>query len=116
MKPDGMNQGNVAEVSEGTFDTEVLTSEIPVLVDFYANWCGPCKMVAPTFEALSSEYAGRVKFVKINVDLNQELSSRYGVMSIPTAMLFDKGSLRDSVIGAYPEAAYRERLDRALSA
>jgi thioredoxin-like negative regulator of GroEL len=73
-------------------------------------------MVAPTMETLSMEYAGKVKFVKVNVDANQELASKYDIMSIPTAMLFEKGTIQDSVIGAYPATAYRQRLDRALSA
>jgi thioredoxin len=116
MKAAEMSNGKVVLVNEGEFDNEVLLSSIPVLVDFYADWCGPCKMVAPTMETLSKEYAGKVKFVKINVDNNQGLAMKYEIMSIPTAMLFEKGTVKDSVIGAYPAAAYRQHIDRALSA
>lgn len=111
-----MNRTRVKQINETEFEGEVLKSSVPVLVDFYADWCGPCKMVAPTMEKLSEKYVGKVKFVKINVDENQELSSKYDIMSIPTAMLFNNGTVEDSMIGAYPEAAYRQRLDQALSA
>lgn len=111
-----MNGTKVKQINEMDFESEVLKSTFPVLVDFYADWCGPCKMVAPTMEKLSEEYVGKVKFVKINVDDNQELSSKYDIMSIPTAMLFKNGSVEDSIIGAYPEAAYRQRIDRAITA
>ncbi len=116
MQTKELNTGKVVQVNDGDFDSEVLKSSVPVLVDFYADWCGPCKMVAPTMDKLSREYAGKVKFVKINVDNNQELAMKYDIMSIPTAMLFKNGTVEDSVIGAYPEAAYRQRIDRALRA
>ncbi|HEX4920218.1 MAG TPA: thioredoxin, partial [Candidatus Bathyarchaeia archaeon] len=96
------------------FDSEVLKSEIPVLVDFYADWCGPCKMVEPTMEALSKEYSGKVKFVKVNVDNSQAISMRYDIMSIPTTIIFERGEVKDSLIGAFPAAAYRQRIDHAL--
>jgi thioredoxin 1 len=104
----------VIPVSETDFDSTVLQSEVPVFVDFYADWCGPCNMIAPTIEALSEEYEGKVKFVKINVDNNQQLSMKYDIMSIPTAMLFENGTVKDSLIGAYPASAYRQRIDNAL--
>src|SRR2546427_4059846 len=104
----------VPPVNEADFDSAVLRSEVPVFVDFYADWCGPCKMIAPTIEALSEEYEGKVKFVKINVDTNQELAMKYDVMSIPTGMLFKNGIFKDSFICAYPTSAYRQRLDNAL--
>ena len=110
------NGTKVLHINDADFETEVMKSAVPVLVDFYADWCGPCKMVAPTMDKLSEEYAGKVKFVKINVDDNQALASKYDIMSIPTAMLFKNGTLEDSVIGAYPEAAYRQRIDRVLGA
>ena len=106
----------IKQINETDFESEVLKSIVPVLVDFYADWCGPCKMVAPTMEKLSEEYDGKVKFVKINVDDNQELSSKYDIMSIPTAMLFKNGNVEDSIVGAYPAAAYRQRLEHAISA
>ena len=104
----------VIPVNETEFDSTVLQSEVPVFVDFYADWCGPCNMIAPTIEALSEEYAGKVKFVKINVDNNQQLAMKYDIMSIPASMLFENGTVKDSLIGAYPASAYRQRLDNAL--
>ena len=104
----------VIPVNETDFDSKVLQSEVPVFVDFYADWCGPCNMFAPTIEALSEEYAGKVKFVKINVDNNQQLAMKYDIMSIPASMLFENGTVKDSLIGAYPASAYRQRLDNAL--
>ena|SRR6267143_772591 len=105
----------VIPVNETDFDSAVLQSGVPVFVDFYADWCGPCNMIAPTIEALSEEYAGKVKFVKINVDNNQQLAMKYDIMSIPTSMLFENGSVKDSLIGAYPASAYRQRIDHALT-
>lgn len=116
MQETEMNGTKVKQINQTDFESEVLKSSVPVLVDFYADWCGPCKMVAPTMDKLSQEYDGKVKFVKINVDENQELSSKFDIMSIPTAMLFKNGSVEDSIIGAYPAAAYRQRLDHAISA
>ena len=109
-----MTDVNVFVVSDGDFESQVLKSSVPVLVDFYADWCGPCQMIAPTMESLSKEYSGRVKFVKINVDNNQETSSKYEIMGIPTAILFQNGQIKDSLIGAYPASIYRDRLDRVL--
>ena len=104
----------VVTINENDFDSTVLGSNIPVFVDFYADWCGPCRMIAPTIEALSEEYEGKVKFVKINVDNNQQLAMKYDIMSIPTSMLFENGTVKDSLIGAYPASAYRQRIDQAL--
>ena len=104
----------VISVNETEFDSTVLQSEVPVFVDFYADWCGPCNVIAPTIEALSEEYAGKVKFVKINVDNNQQLAMKYDIMSIPASMLFENGSVKDSLIGAYPASAYRQRIDHAI--
>jgi len=114
MNKQAMSRKKVIPVNETDFDSTVLGSEIPVFVDFYADWCGPCNMIAPTIEALSDEYAGKVKFVKINVDNNQQLAMKYDVLSIPTSMLFENGAVKDSLIGAYPASAYRQRIDEAL--
>jgi thioredoxin 1 len=114
MNKQSITNEKVIPVDETDFDSTVLKSEVPVFVDFYADWCGPCNMIAPTIEALSEEYAGKVKFVKINVDNNQQLAMKYDVMSIPTSMLFEKGAIKDSLIGAYPASAYKERIDHAL--
>lgn len=108
-------RGKVVHLNNGEFDTEVLKSNVPVLVDFYADWCGPCHAIAPTIEALSSEFEGKVKFVKVDVDANQEVASRYEIMSIPTVMLFENGKVEDSIVGAYPPSVYKEHIERALS-
>src|SRR5713226_7109912 len=114
MNKQAITNEKVIPVNETDFDSTVLRSEVPVFVDFYADWCGPCNMIAPTIEALSEEYAGKVKFVKINVDNNQQLAMKYDIMSIPTSMLFENGSVKDSLIGAYPASAYRQRIDNAI--
>jgi thioredoxin 1 len=98
------------------FQQEVVRSEIPVLVDFYADWCGPCRMIAPAIEQLSKEYAGRVKFVKVDTDENQELAGSFGIMSIPTVMFFSKGKIEDMVVGAVPAAVFKRKLDELVSA
>jgi thioredoxin 1 len=107
--------GKVMNLNDGEFGTEVLKSEVPVLVDFYADWCGPCHAIAPTIEALSNEFEGKVKFVKVDVDANQEVASRYEIMSIPTIMLFENGKVEDSIVGAYPANVYKQHIERALS-
>ena len=114
MNKQAASNGKVILIDETDFDSTVLKSEVPVFVDFYADWCGPCNMIAPTIEALSEEYAGKVKFVKINVDNSQRLAMKYDIMSIPTSMLFENGTVKDSLIGAYPASAYRQRIDHAL--
>jgi len=106
--------GKVMHLNDGEFDTEVLKSEVPVLVDFYADWCGPCHAIAPTIEALSNEFQGKVKFVKVDVDANQEVASRYEIMSIPTIMLFENGKVEDCIVGAYPANVYKQHIERSL--
>ena len=107
--------GKVMHVNDGEFDAKVLKSHVPVVVDFYADWCGPCHAIAPTIEALSNEFEGKVKFVKVDVDANQEVASRYEIMSIPTIMLFENGKVEDSIVGAYPSNVYKQHIERALS-
>ena len=104
----------VIHLSNGEFETQVLESDLPVLVDFYADWCGPCHAIAPTIDALSNEFEGKVKFVKVDVDANQEVASRYDIMSIPTIMLFENGRVEDSIVGAYPASVYKQHIERAL--
>lgn len=96
------------------FEKEVLQSNVPTVVDFYADWCGPCRMVSPIIESLAKEYAGRVKFVKVNTDDNPELTERFGIMSIPTVMVFKGGQVASSTIGAGPVSMYKQKIDEAL--
>jgi thioredoxin 1 len=106
--------GNAVAVTEQNFDAEVLKSKTPVLVDFWAAWCGPCRAVAPTVEELATEYSGRLKVVKLDVDENQEISVRYGVQSIPTLMLFKDGNAVERLIGAYPKRAIVSKIEPHL--
>src|SRR5437899_11740604 len=91
----------VIHLNNGEFETQVLKSDVPVLVDFYADWCGPCNVIAPTIEALSNEFEGKVKFGKVDVDANKEVASRYEIMSIPSMMLIEIGRDEDSIMGGY---------------
>ncbi len=101
-------------VSQANFDQEVLRSAEPVLVDFWAPWCGPCRMVAPTLEKLATEYSGRLKVAKLNVDQNQGLAARYGAHSIPLLVLFKGGKPVNQLIGAHPEPNIRRLIEQAL--
>ncbi len=92
--------GNVLHVTDQNFDAEVLKSSQPVLVDFWASWCGPCRMIAPTVEALASEYAGKAKVAKVNVDENQSTPAQYNIRGIPTLLLFKDGQVREQLVGA----------------
>ena len=96
------------EVTDETFQHEVLDAGDAVVVDFWAPWCGPCRAVEPIFEALAAEHEGRVRFVKLNIDENVVTAARYGVLSIPTAILFADGEERDKQIGAYPRSRYEQ--------
>ena len=104
-----------AEVSDASFESEVLKSEIPVLVDFWAPWCGPCRMVAPIVEELADEYNGKVKFVKLNTDDNVATASRYGIRSIPTLLVFKGGQAVEQVIGFRPKSELKRTLDKVLN-
>ena len=100
--------------SDSTFDQDVLKSDVPVLVDFWAPWCGPCRMVAPVVEDLAEEYDGRVKFVKLNTDENPMVASRYGIRSIPTLLVFKGGQQVGQIVGFRPKGDLAKRLDAAL--
>jgi thioredoxin 1 len=104
-----------AEVTDADFESEVLKSDLPVLVDFWAPWCGPCRMVAPVVEELAGEYDGKVKFVKLNTDDNIQTASRYGIRSIPTLLMFKGGEAVDQVIGFRPKSDLKRTLDKSLS-
>ena len=96
--------------TSANFDEEVLKSDLPVLVDFYADWCGPCKMMAPMVEQLAGEYDGKIKIGKLNVDEEQEIASRYGVMSIPTFLFFKEGEIEEQIVGAQSKGAFEQAI------
>lgn len=104
----------ILELNENNFETEVLKSDIPVLVDFWAAWCGPCKSIAPILEQLAEEYAGKVKIAKVNVDNNQTLAKQYQVMSIPNLVFFKDGKKADQIVGFTPKTELAKKLDLLL--
>jgi len=104
----------VIDVTDATFEKEVIKSTIPVLVDLWAPWCGPCRMVGPVVEKLSEKYPGKVKFCKINVDQNPKTAATYKVMSIPTLIFFKGGKAVDTVIGTVPEQVLKPKIDSLL--
>ena len=103
---------NLNEVTDAQFDSEVLKSPTPVLVDFWAPWCGPCRMIAPIVGELATEYGEKVKMVKMNTDENQAVPRQFGISGIPTLMLFKGGELVDRIVGAAPKATIKAMIDR----
>ena len=103
-------------VTEQTFENEVLKSDVPVLVDFWAEWCGPCKMLAPTVEALAREYEGKVKVAKVNVDENIATASRFRIQGIPTLLLFKGGQVREQLVGTQPKSVVEKALAKHVGA
>jgi thioredoxin 1 len=108
------DQAGVVEISDGTFRQEVLSSTLPVVVDFWAPWCGPCRMIGPIMDKLSGQYAGRIKFCKINVDENPQTAAQFQAMSIPLLVFFKGGSEAGRSVGALPEPALRSKIDSVL--
>ncbi len=108
--------GKATKVTERTFTQDVIEASVPVVVDFWAAWCGPCRLIAPVVEELAGAYDGRVKFVKLDVDENPGLAARYNVMSIPTLGVFRGGKMVDRIIGYMPKTDLMQRIERALAA
>lgn len=107
-----MASDKIVTLTSGNFEQEVLQSSEPVMVDFWAQWCGPCRMVAPTLEQLADERTGKVKIAKLNIDEHQDLAYKFGVQSIPTFILFKNGQVADRMMGAMPKSAFEKFLDR----
>jgi thioredoxin 1 len=108
--------GTISEVTDNNFQAEVIESDVPVLVDFWAPWCGPCRMVAPVLEEIAGEKGDALKIVKLNVDDNQQTAMSYEVLSIPTLILFKNGAVAKKVVGAYPKRKLEAELEPALAA
>jgi thioredoxin 1 len=110
-----MSGSGILEVSDATFDQEVLRSEQPVLVDFWAVWCGPCKAIAPIVDSLAVQYAGKLKVAKVNVDQNSATPSRYGIRGIPALLLFKGGKVADQIVGFVPQDVIEQKIKRLLA-
>ncbi|WP_405490936.1 thioredoxin [Streptomyces sp. NBC_00096] len=108
--------GTLKNVTDADFDTEVLSSDKPVLVDFWAAWCGPCRQIAPSLEAIAAEYGDEIEIVKLNIDENPGTAAKYGVMSIPTLNVYQGGEVVKTIVGAKPKAAILRDLDGFITA
>jgi thioredoxin 1 len=106
--------GNVAEISESSFDAEVLSAAVPVLVDFWAPWCGPCKSIAPILEELATEFSGQIKIVKVNVDDNNAVAAKYNVRGIPNLIFFKDGKTVDQIVGSVPKDQLTAAIKKVL--
>jgi thioredoxin 1 len=104
----------ITHVTDSTFESEVLNADVPVLVDFWATWCGPCKAIAPVLDELAGEYQGKAKIVKVDVDANQKIAVNFSIRSIPTLMLFKGGKVEAQQLGAVPKGRIAQMLDAAL--
>ena len=106
--------GNYTEVTDATFEDEVINSELPVLVDFWAVWCAPCRMIAPIVEELSREKEGSLKVVKMDVDNNPDTAMKFGIRSIPTLLIFKNGEVVDQIVGAVPKSMIESKIDKHI--
>jgi thioredoxin 1 len=105
---------NVLEITDDNFEDAVLNSDTPIVVDFWAEWCGPCKMIAPSLEQLADEYAGTFKVGKLNVDDNRETAMKYGIRSIPTLLVIKEGDVAEQIVGAHPKNTLKDKILSAL--
>lgn len=105
---------SAAVLTSANFEQEVIKSDVPVMIDFWAVWCGPCKMIAPHVDAIASEYAGKVKVMKVNIDEEREIAERYNIMSIPTLLFFKDGKVVDQMVGANPKPTITQKLEQIL--
>ncbi len=105
---------HITHVTDASFDADVLQSPVPVLVDFWAEWCGPCRMIAPVLEALAPEYEGKIKIVKLNIDDNEQATAKFGVRGIPTLMIFKGGEVASTKVGALSKAQLTEFVESAI--
>ncbi|MBN2124996.1 MAG: thioredoxin [Deltaproteobacteria bacterium] len=105
---------DMLHVTDGSFEEEITKSELPVMVDFWAEWCGPCKMVGPVLEQLAGEYSGKVKIAKMDVDVNRQTPAKYGIRNIPTLIIFKGGEVVQTIIGAHPKSYIEEELKKVL--
>ena len=110
-----MSEENLVHVSDEDFETEILQFDKPVLVDFWATWCGPCKAIAPTIEALADEYAGQLRVAKVDVDNNPKSASKFGIRAIPTMIVFKDGEVSDQITGAVGKAQLEDAIKKVLS-
>ena len=105
---------DILEVTDDTFEAEIVNSNIPAMVDFWAAWCGPCKMVAPVVEELAQEYDGKIKIAKMDVDQNRQTPAKFGIRNIPTLILFKGGEVAQTIIGAQPKSSIEQELKKLL--
>ncbi|MCL5093451.1 MAG: thioredoxin [Candidatus Marsarchaeota archaeon] len=109
-----VNKMSVIDITAKNFEDEVLKSDIPVIVDVWAEWCGPCRMFSPIIDEVSEDYNGKAKFAKLNADNNEEIAAKYNIMSIPTVLLIEKGKVKAMSVGAVPKEAFKKWLDKNM--